>query len=97
MLTYAELDRRSRRLAHLLHAAGLRPGDHMAIFMENHLRYLEVVWAAFRSGLYITAINRFLTADEAAYVVDDCGAKALIASAALADVATELVPRIPKC
>ena len=32
-----------------------RPGDHVAIFAENHPRYFEVVWAALRSGLYLTA------------------------------------------
>jgi fatty-acyl-CoA synthase len=40
-----------------------------------------VYWAALRSGLYITVVNWHLTASEAAYVVDDCGAKALVVSA----------------
>ena len=56
---------------------GLQRGDHVALFMENHPRFLEVVWAALRSGLYITAVNCYLTADEVAYIVDDCEAKAL--------------------
>ena len=96
-LSYAELDRRSRRLAHVLHAAGLQPGDHMALLMENQLRYLEVVWAAFRSGLYITAVNRFLTPDEAAYIVVDCGAKALVSSVAMAETAGPLAGLVPQC
>jgi long-chain acyl-CoA synthetase len=44
MLTYRELDERSNRLAQLLHAEGLRRGDHIAILMENNLRYPEVAW-----------------------------------------------------
>ena len=59
-LTYGELDARSNQFAQFLHAQGLRRGDHIAILMENNLRYPEVVWAAFRSGLYITAVNRYL-------------------------------------
>jgi polar amino acid transport system substrate-binding protein len=51
ILTYRELERRSSRLAQLLYQQGLRRGDNISIFMENHLRYFEVVWAAFRSGL----------------------------------------------
>jgi fatty-acyl-CoA synthase len=83
VLTYAELDARSNRLAQLLYARGLRPGDHVAIFAENTLAYFDVTWACMRSGLYLTAINRYLTAPEAAYIVDNCDAKALIASAGL--------------
>jgi long-chain acyl-CoA synthetase len=95
VLTWRELDDRSNQLSRLLHAHGLRPGDHIALFMENHLRYSEVVWAALRSGLYITAINRYLTADEASYIVNDCGARALITSYARAEVAAALA--IPAC
>ena len=85
-LTYRELDERSNRLAHLLRAAGLAPGDHMAIFMENQIRFMEVIWAAFRSGVYVTAINSFLTTDEVAYIVDDCDARLVVSSRAKADV-----------
>jgi len=60
-LTYAELDARSNRLAQLLWSEGLRPGDHFAVFLENDLRYFEVAWAALRSGLYLTTVNRYLT------------------------------------
>ncbi|MBN8890319.1 MAG: AMP-binding protein [Rhodospirillales bacterium] len=97
VLTWRELDERSNRLAQFLYSEGLRPGDHIALFMENHLRYSEVVWAALRSGLYITAINRYLTADEAAYIVDDCGARVLVSSLARAEVAAALAGRMPGC
>ena len=69
--TYRELNDRSNRLAQLLWAAGLRPGDHVSIFMENDLRYFECFWAAVRSGLYFTTINRYLQPDESAYILQD--------------------------
>jgi long-chain acyl-CoA synthetase len=94
-LTYGELEERSCRLAQLLRAVGLRPGDHLAILMENHPRYYEVAWAALRSGLYLTAVNQYLTADEAAYIVDDCGASVFITSAAKRGVAEAMVPLTP--
>ncbi|MEQ8485747.1 MAG: acyl-CoA synthetase [Pseudomonadales bacterium] len=96
-ISYAELDAGSNRLAQLMWADGLRPGDHVAIFMENHLRYFEVVWAALRSGLYLTTINRYLTADEAGYILDDCGARVLVASKHLASIARDLPPLAPGC
>ena len=82
-ITYAALDARSNRLARHLRSAGLQPGDHLAIFLRNEARFLEVVWAAQRSGLYYTPISSLLTAAELDYVVDDCGAVALVASSEL--------------
>ena len=96
-LTYRDLDRRSNQLAQLLHEKGLRRGDRMALLMENRLDYFVVMWAAIRSGLTITAINRYLTADETAYIVDDCGARALITSFDRAEAVGPLLPLIPGC
>lgn len=84
--TYAELDARSSQLAHLFRAQGLERGDHVALFMENHLHFMEVAWAAFRSGIYLTAINSYLTAPEVAYIIDDCDARLVVSSAAKAEV-----------
>jgi len=98
--TYAELDARSNRLAHLFRDAGLQRGDHMALFMENQIHYMEIVWAALRSGMYITAINSYLTTPEVAYIIDDCEAKLVITSAAKAAVANEIdtstTPRVER-
>ena len=89
-LTYAELDDRSLRLANRLRAAGLRQGDVVAMLSDNTPEAYEVYWAALRSGLYITAVNHNLSADEASYIVRDCGAKALVVSAAKAELVAAL-------
>jgi long-chain acyl-CoA synthetase len=86
-LSYADLERRSVQLAHVLYDAGLRAGDVVALLTENSLHAFEVYWAAMRSGLYITAVNFRLKPDEVAYIVDDCGAAALIVSAEQAGTA----------
>jgi long-chain acyl-CoA synthetase len=96
VVTYGELNAGSLRLARLLRDTGLRPGDHFAIMVENHQRYCEVVWAALRSGFYVTAINSHLTAGEAGFIVDDCDAKVLVTSAALADAADAMREQTPK-
>jgi long-chain acyl-CoA synthetase len=85
-LTYAELDDRSLRLARHLRDRGLRTGDVVALLSDNTPEAYEVYWAALRSGLYVTAVNHNLSADEASYIVRDCGAKALVVSAAKADL-----------
>jgi acyl-CoA synthetase (AMP-forming)/AMP-acid ligase II len=95
VVTYARLDERSTRLARVLREAGLRPGDHVAFLSDNRPEVFEVYWAALRSGLYVTGVNAHLTADEAAYVVEDCGARVLVASAAVADLAAAVAARVP--
>ncbi|MCB0996721.1 MAG: acyl-CoA synthetase [Acidimicrobiales bacterium] len=94
VVTYAQLDARSKQLAQLLRAAGLGTGDHVALLLENHPRYFEAFWATQRAGLYVTPINWHLTPDEAGYIIEDCGATALITSAQLADVASRLEPHL---
>ena len=81
-LTFADLDRRSNQGAQLFYSLGLKAGDHVAFLLENGLPFVEISWAAQRAGLIFTAISRYLKADEIAYIVGDCGAKAFITSPA---------------
>jgi fatty-acyl-CoA synthase len=96
-LNYRELDERSRRLARHLHGLGLRRGDRLAVLLENHIRFFEIAWAALRSGLLLTTVNRHLTADEAAFIVNDCDARVLISSAALQTLAVDTATRLLEC
>jgi len=89
-ITFAQLEAGSNRGAQLFRSLGLGVGDPIAIFMENHPLFLQICWAAQRSGLIYTAISSRLTAPEAAYIIGDCGAKALITSHAKRDVAAAL-------
>ena len=97
VVTYRELDERSIRLARLWREAGLQRGDHVALIADNHPRYFEVYWAAARSGLYITAVNRYLSADETSYIVNDCGAKSVVVSAAVDELARDILPLLDDC
>lgn len=85
-VTYRDLEVRSRQLSRALRLRGIRTGEVVAILMENNRSYLEVTWAAQRSGLYFTAINRHLTATEVQYILNDSGAVALVASEQMAEV-----------
>jgi len=93
-VTYGELDRRSNRYAQFFRSMGLKYQDHIALVMENNARYFELCWGAQRSGLYYTCISSRLTAAETAYIVQDCGAKLVIASEAVRDMAVELAPML---
>jgi long-chain acyl-CoA synthetase len=99
-VTYAELEARTNRLAHLFRSRGLKRLDHYAIFMENNSRYLETCGAGERAGLYYTCVNSYLTPSELAYLVNNSESRILITSVAKLDVAREalgLCPKIELC
>ena len=95
VLSYAELDRQSNKIAQLFRARGLRPGDHIAVLMENRPEFFPVVWAAQRSGLFYTPVNWHLSGAEAAYIVADCGARLLVSSSELEDLASAAAASAP--
>src|SRR5947209_2664258 len=95
VITFDDLEARANRLAHRFRQAGLREGDTVAILMENNEHMHAVMWAARRSGLYYAPINTHLTAAEAAYIVDNSAAKAIIASAALRKTCENLGEHLP--
>jgi len=100
VISYAELERRSNRLAHWLRREGLARLDHYSIFMENHARYIECCSAGERSGLYYTCINSYLQPDEVAYLLENSRSKVLITSMAKLEVARKAIgmtPAITRC
>jgi acyl-CoA synthetase (AMP-forming)/AMP-acid ligase II len=94
-VTFAELDRESCRVSRLLAGLGVGPGDHVAVLMANRLEYFAIAWGAQRRGTYWTPVNWHLTADEAGYIVEDCGAMVLFASPETAEVAARIAARLP--
>jgi long-chain acyl-CoA synthetase len=97
VVTFAQLNEASTRLANLLRSRGVERAGHLAVLMENNLRFMEPVWAGFRCGLYVTTVNRYLPADEAAYIINDCGAAALVTSYEKRELAGQLLDLMPNC
>jgi acyl-coenzyme A synthetase/AMP-(fatty) acid ligase len=88
--TYAELEARSRRIAHLLREAGLEPGDSVAALIANDDEFYDLFWACHRSGLYFTPVNWHLQEDEVRYIVENCDARALVAHQRFAPIASKV-------
>ena len=93
-ITYGELEDRSAALAGALHDLGLSKGDVVALLSDNAAECFVVYWACMRSGLYITPVNRNLSADEVAYIVNDSDAKVLIASSSVGELAAAVLPKV---
>ena len=95
-VTFGELEATSNQGAQLFRRLGLRAGDHIAIMLENHPRFLQICWAAQRAGLYYTAISWRLQSEELEYILNNCEARVFITSGARSDIAVSLKGRIPR-
>jgi len=94
-VTYGQLEERSNQGAHLFRSLGLKRGDAIALLLDNNARYFEICFAAQRAGLLYTAMSTRLSPQEAEYIIGDCEAKLLVASASLAGQAAALLERTP--
>jgi acyl-CoA synthetase (AMP-forming)/AMP-acid ligase II len=90
VVSYAELHSRSQRVAAMLHDAGLRRGDGVALVLPNRPEFFEIAWGCQLSGLYYTAVNTHFNPDEAAYVIEDSDAKLVFVDASMQDLAAHI-------
>ena len=94
-ISYGALDAGANRCAHLLRGLGLQRGDHVALLIENHPRFLEIAWAAHNAGLYYTPISWRFRHDEIAFILEDCGARALFFTPQQAELVEGLRGALP--
>ncbi|WP_326695299.1 long-chain-fatty-acid--CoA ligase [Streptomyces sp. NBC_01766] len=88
VLTYAELDDASARMAALLHADGVRPGDRVALAMPNITSFPVAYYGVLRAGAVVVPMNPLLKAREIAFVLRDSGARTVVTSPMSAGEAT---------
>jgi acyl-CoA synthetase (AMP-forming)/AMP-acid ligase II len=77
-LTYAAADDRIDRLAHHLADHGIGPGDHVALYLQNGVEYLEGMLAAFKIRAVPVNVNYRYVEEELRYLFNDADAKAVI-------------------
>lgn len=95
IITFAQLHDKAVRLSNVLRDAGLQPGDHVSVCLENHPRYLEIIWGCHYAGLVYTACSSRLTSAELSYILNDSESLAFITSKYKADQAAEVLPTSP--
>jgi long-chain acyl-CoA synthetase len=86
--TFGELNTTANRIVRLLRQHGLKAGDAVALVCSNRAEFVEVLAASSRGGWRITPVNWHLTADEIAYIINDCEAKAVFCEQRVAASAT---------
>ncbi|MFZ9734550.1 MAG: AMP-binding protein [Burkholderiaceae bacterium] len=73
--TYSQWAQRSAALAERFRSSGLQPGDRVLLFMRNHPRYLEALWAAWWAGLVTVPVNAKLHPAEVAWIIENAQAR----------------------
>ena len=77
-MSYEDLNARSAQVGDQMRKLGVVEGDRVVLYLDNRPAYLESMFAVFRIGATVVPCNRRATADEVAFVVDDCGARLLV-------------------
>src|SRR5215203_5369299 len=77
-MTFWEWNARSCRLANALLGLGLAKGDRVAVLASNRVEWMEIYAAAAKGGLVAVPINFRLVGPEIRYIIENCGARALI-------------------
>jgi len=75
--SFAEVNANANRIVRMLRDAGLQPGNAVALVCSNRAEFVEVTAATMRAGWRLTPVNWHLTAEEIAYIVTNCEAKAV--------------------
>ncbi len=93
--TYAQLNERVNRACHFLrHKLGVQKGDVVSLLAHNSVVTVDLLYAATKIGAIFAPLNWRLVADELAYIVQDCGSKALICGPEFTATLAEMLPQL---
>jgi acyl-CoA synthetase (AMP-forming)/AMP-acid ligase II len=85
-LDFAALDRRSNRVAHVFAGLGCTTEDCVAIMSYNSIETFEISSGLRRMGVVVVPVNYRLRGSEVAYVLNDSGARVVVAGPDHVDV-----------
>ncbi len=92
-LDWQAFDAALNRVANALLDAGLRPGERVAILMDNGVEMALTMFGTMRAGLVAVPLNTSVADDALAAMIDDCAARALVVTAAHRARADECLAR----
>ncbi|HEY1473469.1 MAG TPA: benzoate-CoA ligase family protein [Pseudolabrys sp.] len=95
-LSYGDLQARSVRFAHALHALDIRQGERVALLLQDTIDFPVAFWGTIRAGAIPIPLNTFLNVSQYAYMLADSRATALVAAAPLAQAIWPAIERLPQ-
>jgi len=95
--TFSQLDEKANRIANYLIGSGIRRGDRVAILFENSLEYIAAYYGILKAGAVTVALNTDTNPQTLEYLLNDAGAKSVIANGPLAGkTLAEVIEKYPK-
>jgi 3-oxocholest-4-en-26-oate---CoA ligase len=88
--SYAQVEERANRLAHLLAGRGVGPGDHVALYLENCAEYVEAMLAAYKLRAVPINVNHRYVAGELRYLLDNSDSVGVLTQPSLRPLADEV-------
>jgi len=95
-LTYRRLDERANRLAHHLHDAGVKPGEHVGMYLYNSTEYVECMLACVKIRAVPVNVNYRYVEGELKYLFNDADLVALVHQREFAPRIAAVIEEVPK-
>ncbi len=96
VISFAELDAGSNRVAHALTAMGVTKGERVSFLGKNHPLYFEALLGAAKIGAVMTPVNWRLAAPEVAYILANCEARVVFVAEGFAEMLAQVSGDTPK-
>jgi acyl-CoA synthetase (AMP-forming)/AMP-acid ligase II len=96
VVTFAELETESNRLAHFLQARGVKPGDHVAVYAKNSIEHVVAVLAIVKIRAVNINVNYRYVEGELNYLFDNADVVALIHERSYASLVAKCAPKHAK-
>lgn len=96
VVTYAELESESNRLAHYLQSQGVKPGDHVAVYAKNSIEHVIAVLAIVKIRAVNINVNYRYVEGELNYLFENADVVALIVERTYAPLVARTAPNHPK-
>jgi long-chain acyl-CoA synthetase len=93
--TYADVNRQANQVAMFLVQLGVKPGDRVAILLENSFDYISAHFGALKAGAVEVSLNTELTAEALKRLLVDCEAKVFIAGKKFARQWSGIITGLP--
>jgi len=94
-LTYTDLRRQAEAIAGWLVREGVKPGERVAIFMQNCPQYVAAFYGVLRANAVVVPVNPMNRVDEFGHYITDPGTRVVICTADLAAIVHEANAQLP--
>src|SRR5690349_403184 len=93
--SYGAMGARVARLANAIRGLGIRPGDRVATFAQNHDRHLELYFAIPATGAVLHTVNIRLAREQIRYIINHARDRVLFVDASLVKIVAEMADELP--